>query len=266
MKKKSKMKSKQKQKQKQKQSVVINIDNSRKSIKRDKKESQPKQQPTIIPQPIYVPQYNYTPPPQPQVPERQAFSEADRRFRQEPERRPVFNPEPSPVPSSKAPLPLDPAPIIPLQQINSSSEAVIPLTPAPLPERTFVTTQPAERKAFVSSAISPSRDTLTPANPVNEILNNPSSRTQFSDSGYFNEDDTASEAALLDIIMRNQQQPEEEEYIVSNPTRKKGRPARKQGQPEPLQLCQAIKKDGNQCKISALPGKIYCGHHRTYGK
>jgi hypothetical protein len=249
MKKKSKMKSKQKQKQKQKQSVVINIDNSRRSIKRDKKESQPKQQPTIIPQPIYVPQFNYAPPPQPQVPERQAFSEADRRFRQEPERRPVFNPLSS------------------LQQINSSSEAVIPLTPAPLPERTFVSAQPAERKAFVSSAISPSRDTLTPSNPVNEKINNPSSRTPLGDSGYFYEDDTASEAALLDISMRNQQQPGGGEYIISNnPTGKKGRPARKQGQPEPIMLCQAIKPDGNQCTVRALPGKIYCGRHRTYGK
>lgn len=227
MKKKSKMKSKQKQKQKQKQSVVINIDNSRKSIKRDKKESQPKQQPSIIPQPIYVPQFNYAPPPQPQVPERQAF-------RQEPERRPVFNPEPSLVPSN-------PPPIIPLQQINSSSEAVIPLTPALLPERTFVTAQPTERKAFVSSAVAPSRDTLTPVNPVDERLNNP------SDSGYFNQDDTASEAALLDIFMRN-----------------KGK-SKITKQPSEELRCEAIQKNGAVCGKPVKDGSIYCGIHKNYG-
>jgi hypothetical protein len=246
MKKKSKMKSKQKQKQKQKQSVVINIDNSRKSIKRDKKESQPKQQPTIIPQPIYVPQYNYTPPPQPQVPERQAF-------RQEPERRPVFNPEPSPVPSN-------PPPIIPLQKINSSSEAVIPLTPAPLPERTFVTAQPTERKAFVSSAVAPSRDSLTPANPVNEEINNPSHATQFSDSSYFNQDDTASEAALLDIIMRNQQPVGGEE----SKSKSRGRP-KKTKQPSEELRCQVIQKNGAVCGRPARDGSIYCGTHKNYG-
>lgn len=248
MKKKSKMKSKQKQKQKQKQSVVINIDNSRKSIKRDKKESQPKQQPTIIPQPIYVPQFNYSPPPQPQVPERQAFSEADRRFRQEPERRPVFNPEPSPVPSN-------PAPIIPLQQINSSSEAVIPLTPAPLPERTFVTAQPTERKAFVSSAIAPSRNTLTPSNPVNENINNPSHATQFGDSGYFRqEDDTASEDALLNILLRKQPGEGEESKSKSRGKSKK--------QPSEELRCEAIQKNGAVCGRRITDGySIYCGIH-----
>ena len=62
-------KNKQKQKQKQKQSIVVNIDNSRKTVAKpqNKKETQQQQQPTrtapqIIPQPIYVPQY--TPPPE----------------------------------------------------------------------------------------------------------------------------------------------------------------------------------------------------------
>lgn len=254
MKKKSKMKSKQKQKQKQKQSVVINIDNSRKSIKRDKKESQPKQQPTIIPQPIYVPQFNYTPPPQPQVPERQAFSEADRRFRQEPERRPLFNPEPSLVPSN-------PAPIIPLQQINSNSEAVIPLTPAPLPERKFVTMQPAvsdKRKAFVSSAVAAPSSTLTPISPVRETLNNPSHGTPFSDSGYFRqEDDTGSEDAL-NMLVRQSEEEEEEEYIIDKTKTKK--PTKR---PYGGLRCEAIQKNGAVCGRPVLGGSIYCGIHKT---
>lgn len=64
---KKRFKNKQKQKQKQKQSIVVNIDNSRKSVKRGGgQRKQHQQQPTIIPQPIYIPQaqpqYNFPPP------------------------------------------------------------------------------------------------------------------------------------------------------------------------------------------------------------
>lgn len=83
MKKKSKMKNnKQKQKQKQKQSIVVNIDNSRKTVARPRKSTAMQQkQPSIIPQPIYVPQITYAPP------ERTSF-------REEPTKPPVFNPAP----------------------------------------------------------------------------------------------------------------------------------------------------------------------------
>ena len=100
MKKKMKLKNKQKQKQKQKQSVIVNIDNSRKSISkpREKKSASVQQQPSIIPQPIYIPQITYAPPERPP-------------FREEPVRPPVFNPNP-PI--------YNPPPIVP-QQVQPTS-------------------------------------------------------------------------------------------------------------------------------------------------
>jgi len=106
---KKKLKIKNKQKQKQKQSIIVNINNSRKSISkpREKKPAALPQQPSIIPQPIYIPQITYAPP------ERQPF-------REESVKPPVFNPSP-PV--------YNPPSIVPQQvqpSISSSLSSSIP--------------------------------------------------------------------------------------------------------------------------------------------
>jgi hypothetical protein len=96
-----KLKLKNKQKQKQKQSVIVNIDNSRKTLARNKKpqSSQQNQSPSIIPQPIYVPQYSYAPPP---------FGN-QQPFRQEPEKAQAFNPVPINNPSPLVPQQIQPS-------------------------------------------------------------------------------------------------------------------------------------------------------------
>ena len=95
-----KLKNKNKNKQKQKQSVIVNIDNSRKTLARNKKpqSSQQNQSPSIIPQPIYVPQYSYAPPP---------FGN-QQPFRQEPEKAQTFNPVPINNPSPLVPQQIQP--------------------------------------------------------------------------------------------------------------------------------------------------------------
>lgn len=150
MKKKTKMKNKQKQKQRQ--SIIVNIDNSRKSIKRDKRQSQSRQQqqqPSVIPQPIYIPQFNYTAPPQPQV------------FRQEP----VVVP------------PAVQAPALPV---------TIDLPPPPAQVRGLMDTSSVMTNKAFSSASTPSR--IKPAPAVTEKFNNPSSGTPLDNSYYFDED------------------------------------------------------------------------------
>lgn len=115
MKKKTKVKNKQqkqlKQKQKQKQSVVVNIDNSRKTIARKKPDENKQQQPkapSVIPQPIYIPQYASQP-----------FAQERPPFRQEPvSNTPAFNPNP-PV--------YNPPPLVP-QQINPVSSSASTLS------------------------------------------------------------------------------------------------------------------------------------------
>lgn len=98
--KKTKTKNKNKQRQKQKQSVVVNIDNSRKTVAKNKGEKQQgKASPSIIPQPIYVPQY---------AP--QSFQQnqpATQPFRAEPTRPTVFNPSGSVFNNSNFSVPDD---------------------------------------------------------------------------------------------------------------------------------------------------------------
>lgn len=101
--KKTKTKNKNKQRQKQKQSVVVNIDNSRKTVAKNKGEKQQaKASPSIIPQPIYVPQYA----PQ-SFQQNQPAQGVPQPFRAEPTRPTVFNPSGSVFNNSNFSVPDD---------------------------------------------------------------------------------------------------------------------------------------------------------------
>ena len=181
-----KLKNKQKQKQKQKQSIIVNIDNSRKTAKRDGKQSQQPKQPSVIPQPIYIPSFNYAlPPPAP--------------FREEPVRPPVFNPAtvaynppapalaPAPV---RRPLPLvpvinNPAPIVP-QQV----QPVVPVANTPL-----MTPQPKQKSFVPQPLIPPPAQLVSSKGLVKEMVNKPSHST-FGKSPFYNEDEDTNDYRL----------------------------------------------------------------------
>jgi hypothetical protein len=169
--KKSNKKLKQKQKQKQKQTVIVNIDNSKKTARRkpSKGTSQPKQpQPTIIPQPIYIPQYNYPAPPpvfqQPQ-PERKPFST-------EPEKPSGFQPNPvndiildpiNPLPTAESGG-IDPMIDAIRRQMNNGN----PEPPRPRRVRVRPSSPPPDEWGYVDRAeniVLPQTFTLPPPRP-----------------------------------------------------------------------------------------------------
>ena len=249
MKKKSKMKSKQKQKQKQKQSVVINIDNSRKSIKRDKKESQPKQQqPTIIPQPIYVPQFNYTPPPQPQVPERQAF-------RQEPERSPAFNPQPLTQQINPATPNINMLRTRRNRYFAGSDEmepenlSNIVVSSTPQQERSFVTNPPVEtNKKHFSPASNPPSLLVSSLKKV-ERINNPS--RSVADDEEETRDLFANVPAVAPDDISVSELPD---TPVRNPTTLSS---------TCVEIVQSGNRKGQVCGKKCLPNSAFCGLHKN---
>jgi hypothetical protein len=141
--KKSNKKLKQKQKQKQKQTVIVNIDNSKKTARRkpSKGTSQPKEpQPTIIPQPIYIPQYNYPAPP-------------------------PFRTETNNVRTFDANMVADNKPTI------IADENRLPRPVAVAPPATPLPPLPNPSSVFVSEPMQPAMPLKTPASPPPQLLN-----------------------------------------------------------------------------------------------
>lgn len=292
MKKKTKMKNKQKQKQKQKQSVIVNIDNSRNSVARKQQQSQsqkPQQQPTIIPQPIYIPQY--VPPERPT-------------FREQPEKAPVFNINPpiynppvynppiqqAPVysaPVFSAPVYNNPPPLVPQQvqpNIPQQPEKIIiedaqpfeiepvkrkkkerafAAPPPPTEEPPFrMNTPPLERnrKMMATEPVSKPPPSLVTAKKEAERINNPSQmlgrvvrQVTLDDDELYNP---------LNPLLDNIVSAQKSETVLPEYKDSGDRNRRVRIPPDSSRRCQATTAGGYQCSNKALDGQMYCGIHQ----
>jgi len=229
--KKTNKKLKQKQKQKQKQTVIVNIDNSKKVVRRkpSKGTSQPNQpQPTIIPQPIYIPQYNYPAPPvfqQPQ-PERKPFST-------EPEKPSGF--QPNPVND----IILDP--INPLPDVNQLRERRNTFFSTPQPEI------PTQTDTFMQAEQPPKSKFSVPFAPSRRFNPEPEMPPLVPDRD-------SDEESWQNIY--NMLEPESRKQKRRN---KKSRSAKSR---LPENLCQGTKKNGEPCSFMKVGGSMYCRRHQ----
>lgn len=249
---KRKNKNKQKQKQKQKQSIIVNIDNSRKSVKRGSGQKQQQQQPTIIPQPIYIPQQYNIPPP---------FAHTNAPvFNANPPTNnpPVFDSNPPtnnpPVFDANPPSTPQRASIQPLQTPMTMPLPVLPETDSEIEDiRPVVRRKPRARKANVpepetvppaellKSAEKSAGFQSTPALP-SQPLRQPEQRTLFESVMQADDEDTTQLAPIF--------------------TRPQTRQRTAESEPEPVTdgRCKAITQKGTRCTHKARANG-YCGVH-----
>lgn len=247
--KKLKQKQNLKQKQKQKQTVIVNIDNSKKVTRRksSKRTSQPKQtQPTIIPQPIYIPQYNYQQPPffQQSQPERKAFNT-------EPEKPSGF--QPNPVND----IILDPInPIPDVNEVRERRNAFFSTPPPEQPTQTdslIQTEQPSQPNAFIQEQQPPKSKFSVPLAPSRRINIEDAFPPLLPDS-VMSDDDSIPQ--IIDDIQNLVNPPEQ-------PKRKSNKKSRSAKDRSPENLCQAInKKNGKPCSFMKFGNTMYCKRHQ----